>query len=87
MRFSISRQAKIQSNEDVEENLAPYIRNEQTFKLGSQTVEMQTAWNLPEFDSLAHDTALAMNALKSKVVSGRGAVLESGTGTFAGVSA
>lgn len=56
---------------DAEENLEPYFRNEQPFKLGSQTVEMQTAWNLPEFDNLAHDTALAMNALKGKAVSGR----------------
>jgi 16S rRNA (guanine1207-N2)-methyltransferase len=61
----------MESSRDAEENLEPYFRNEQAFKLGSQMVEMQTVWNLPEFDSLAHDTALAMNALKGKVVSGR----------------
>lgn len=56
---------------DAEENLKPYIRNTQQFKMGGQKVEMQTAWNLPEFDSLAHDTALAVNALKKKPVTGR----------------
>ena len=52
-------------------NLAPYIRNLAQFKMGGQKIEMQTAWNLPEFDSLAHDTSLAINALKKKPVSGR----------------
>lgn len=56
---------------DGEAYLAPYMRNTQLFKLGKQKVEMQTAWNLPEFDSLAYDTALAINALKQKPVSGR----------------
>jgi 16S rRNA G1207 methylase RsmC len=51
--------------------LEPYIRNEQVFKVGTQKIAMKTAWNLPEFDSLAHDTALAVNALKKKPVSGR----------------
>ncbi|MBE2222822.1 MAG: methyltransferase, partial [Anaerolineae bacterium] len=51
-------------------SLTPYIRNEQPFKLDNQVVEMQTAWNLPEFDSLAHDTMLAINALKNKKISG-----------------
>jgi len=54
-----------------EQGLEPYIRNEQAFKMDKQLVEMQTAWNLPEFDSLAHDTTLAINALKKKPVSGR----------------
>lgn len=39
--------------------------------MGKQTVEMKTAWNLPEFDSLTHDTKLVVNALKKKPVSGR----------------
>ena len=56
---------------DAAEALAPYIRQAQSFKLGSQTVDMQTAWNLPEFDSLSHDTQLALNALKNKAISGR----------------
>jgi 16S rRNA G1207 methylase RsmC len=56
---------------DAEGGLEPYIRNLADFKMGKQLVEMQTAWNLPEFDSLGHDTALAMNALKKKPVSGK----------------
>jgi 16S rRNA G1207 methylase RsmC len=56
---------------DTKADLAPYIRNTQSFKLGRQTVDMQTAWNLPEFDSLSHDTQLAFNALKNKAISGR----------------
>ena len=61
----------IPKSDGVNENLEAYIRNKQVFKLGSQSVEMLTAWNLPEFDSLAHDTALAINALKQIPVSGR----------------
>jgi 16S rRNA (guanine1207-N2)-methyltransferase len=60
-----------QRRRGAEENLDPYIRTEQKFKLGKQSVEMRTVWNLPEFDSLAYDTALAINALKKRKVSGR----------------
>jgi 16S rRNA (guanine1207-N2)-methyltransferase len=60
-----------QKRRDAEEDLEPYTRNMQVFKLGNQSVEMRTVWNLPEFDSLAHDTALAINALKKRKVSGR----------------
>ncbi len=51
--------------------LQPYIRNAQTFKMGKSSVSMQTAWNIPEFDSLSHDTTLALNAMKNKVITGR----------------
>lgn len=60
-----------QRREGAEGGLEPYLRNLADFKMGKQSVEMKTAWNLPEFDSLAHDTALAINALKKKPVSGR----------------
>lgn len=65
------RGGKSELSDDVEENLAPYIRNALPFKMGSQMIDMETAWNLPEFDSLAHDTSLAINALKKKTVSGK----------------
>lgn len=60
----------IQSRQAAKEFLSPYFRNKQVFKLDKQKVELRTAWNLPEFDNLAHDTSLAINALKKKTVAG-----------------
>lgn len=54
-----------------ESDLAAYVREKRPFKLGSEQVEMVTAWNVPEFDTLGHDTALALNALKKGGVTGR----------------
>jgi 16S rRNA G1207 methylase RsmC len=56
---------------DAESGLTPYIRNRQAFTAGGATIEMETAWNLPEFDSLSHDTIWALKALKKQSVTGR----------------
>ncbi|PIE82463.1 MAG: hypothetical protein CSA11_00505 [Chloroflexi bacterium] len=57
--------------EEDETLLLPYLRHRQRFKMGKSSILMQTAWNIPEFDSLTHDTTLAINALKHKRVTGR----------------
>ncbi|MFO7680940.1 MAG: methyltransferase [Chloroflexota bacterium] len=56
---------------EAEGELTAYARHVAPFKLGDRAVELVTAWNVPEFDSLSHETALALNALKKGGVQGR----------------
>ncbi len=60
--------------------LQPYTRGQFPFKLGQQTLTLRTVYNLPEFDTLGHHTALAIGTGKNETVSGHVLVWNPGQG-------
>lgn len=52
------------------DTLKPYIRRHSSFVLGRHTLTYHTAFNLPEFDTLGHHTALTLSSLKEQPVAG-----------------
>ncbi|MCB8989901.1 MAG: methyltransferase [Ardenticatenaceae bacterium] len=60
--------------------LHPYMRGQFPFKMGKQTFTLRTVYNLPEFDTLGHQTTLALSLLKNEQVSGRVLVWNPGQG-------
>lgn len=60
--------------------LTPYLRGQVDFAVGGQQMTLQTAYNLPEFDNLGYDTALAVTAVRQEQVSGRVLIWNPGQG-------
>lgn len=62
------------------ELLQPYTRGLFPFSLGGHNLTLRTVYNLPEFDTLGHHTALAVNVLKDQPVSGHVLIWNPGQG-------
>ncbi|MCA9973005.1 MAG: hypothetical protein KC425_22460, partial [Anaerolineales bacterium] len=60
--------------------LAPYVRGQFSFKVGQTSYQLTAVYNLPEFDTLSHDTRLAISTLRGERVAGRVLVWNPGQG-------
>lgn len=65
-----------------ERALDPYLRGSFPFKFGKSTMDLTTAFNVPEFDTLGFHTNLAINLIKNKQVQGRVLLWNPGQGHF-----
>jgi len=70
----------LQANEAETDPLKPYTRGQFPFKLGKHTLTLRTVYNLPEFDTLGHYTALALSMLNNETVGGSVLVWNPGQG-------
>lgn len=71
-----------ESAHEPESALAPYLRGSFPFKFGKSTVDLTTAFNVPEFDTLGFHTNLAINLVKNKQIHGRVLFWNPGQGHF-----
>lgn len=52
------------------ETLKPYLRTKSPFGAGKDALTISTVYNLPEFDTLGHHTALTLSSLKGQPLEG-----------------
>jgi len=64
-------------------DLAPYIRGRQVFSAPEVIYEIETAWSLPDFDTLGYSLALSLDVLRTQPVKGEILVWNPGQGHIA----
>jgi len=64
-------------------DLAPYIRGRQAFSAPEVSYEIETAWSLPDFDTLGYSLSLSFDALRVQPVKGELLVWNPGQGHIA----
>ncbi len=52
------------------DSLKPYLRTQSPFGCGQEALTLSTVYNLPEFDTLGHHTALTLSSLKGHKIAG-----------------
>ncbi len=67
----------------VPSDLAPYIRGSQVFSAPDVSYEIETAWSLPDFDTLGYSLSLSFDILRSQPVKGELLFLNPGQGHLA----
>ena len=69
--FHFGRSDSAESGPDFQQNLAPYIRTRQTFTQGRVAYSLETAYNIPDFDTIGHAIELAQDVLAGVTAHGR----------------
>jgi len=64
-------------------DLAPYIRGMQVFSVPEVSYEIETAWSLPDFDTLGYSLSLSFDVLRTRPVKGEVLVWNPGQGHLA----
>ena len=64
-------------------DMTPYIRGTQVFSAPDVSYEIETAWSLPDFDTLGHSLSLSFDLLRAQPVKGEILVWNPGQGHIA----
>jgi len=64
-------------------DLAPYIRGKQAFSTPEVSYEIETAWSLPDFDTLGYSLSISFDLLRTQPVKGELLVWNPGQGHLA----
>lgn len=68
--FFFQRPENAQSQAEPLETLRPYVRTRQKFSSGDVEYELETAYNLPDFDTVGHAVELAQEVLPPAMIKG-----------------
>jgi predicted RNA methylase len=78
--FFFQRPDIISKAEEPRESLAPYLRTRQRFSCGELSYELETAYNLPDFDTLGYAVGLAQEMLPFGAIKGNALFWNPGQG-------
>ena len=78
--FLFRRPSIITVPEEPQESLAPYLRKRQRFSTGTIEYELETAYNLPDFDTLGYAAELAQEVLPPAAIKGKALFWNPGQG-------
>ncbi len=65
---------------EYKEDFSVYVRNSETFEFDEQKYDMETVYNIPDFDSLSFSTSLGLAMLSSYRLNGRALFINPGQG-------